>query len=556
MSSVYLKYFGLSEPPFAITPDPAFVYLSPAHRDALAHLLHGVGKGSSGGFVQLTGEVGTGKTTLCRCLLEQLPEKTQVALIFNPLVTPGEMLATICEELGIDTSGIGDSNKRLVDALSKYLLDKHSEGWQVVVVIDEAQNLSPETLEQVRLLTNLETAKHKLLQMVLLGQPELRQLLNRTDLRQLAQRITARYHLAPLDRNETASYVRHRMQVAGANRSPFTRGAINALHQRSGGVPRIINIIADRALAGAYATEASSVSQRMIHAAADEVQSSERQVQRNRMGWLVAAASSAVLLVVTIALMSGSPVAESTPVPESAVVQSAPAEVEVPEPEEVQALPPAVGNSSAAMYEPATLETGWLGEQHALAWQGVASLWSDASRAEAVRAACLDGDRSGFACVRMSGNWSRIQRLGLPALLVIDLDYPHYLLLNEIGESHVSVGVGAHARVLPKPLVEERWMGNFMVAWPQASGWPSQVQLGESGEAGRIVTDMARAADAPWSGGASFDADFENWLKAFQRRNGLDADGIVGPVTLLYLMAPTIETPRLNQLQAGNQKDS
>ena len=166
---MYLQFFDLNEAPFSLTPDPAFVYLSAAHRDALAHLLYGVGQGGTGGFVQLTGEVGTGKTTLCRCLMDQVPEDTQVALILNPLVTPQELLATICEELGLETSGIANSNKAMVDSLNQFLLVQHSQGLRVVVVIDEAQNLSPEALEQVRLLTNLETTKDKLLQMVLLG---------------------------------------------------------------------------------------------------------------------------------------------------------------------------------------------------------------------------------------------------------------------------------------------------------------------------------------------------------------------------------------------------
>ena len=243
---MYLHYFGLDEPPFAITPDPAFVYLSDRHRDALAHLLFGVGQGGSGGFVQLTGEVGTGKTTLCRCLLEQVPENTHIALILNPLVTPMELLTAICEELQIPAADVNGSAKELVDRLTRYLLDAHQNGERVVVVIDEAQNLAPEALEQVRLLTNLETSKEKLLQIVLLGQPELREMLQRRSLRQLAQRITARYHLTPLNARDTAAYVGHRMQVAGAERNPFQRSAIKALFQRSHGIPRLINIIADR----------------------------------------------------------------------------------------------------------------------------------------------------------------------------------------------------------------------------------------------------------------------------------------------------------------------
>jgi len=226
---LYLQHFGLTEAPFSITPDPAFVYLSAAHREALAHLLYGVGKGGSGGFVQLTGEVGTGKTTICRCLLEQVPEDTLIALILNPLVTPRELLAAICDELGVDIRQAEDSSKKMVDALNHYLLQQYADGKRVVIVIDEAQNLSPEALEQVRLLTNLETAKHKLLQMVLLGQPELRQLLQRQNLRQLAQRITARYHLVPLNEAETVAYIKHRMRVAGARQSRVKKAALKAI---------------------------------------------------------------------------------------------------------------------------------------------------------------------------------------------------------------------------------------------------------------------------------------------------------------------------------------
>ena len=196
---MYLEHYGLSEPPFSITPDPRFVFLSERHRDALAHLLFGIGQGGGGGFVQLTGEVGTGKTTLCRLLLEQLPENTRVALVLNPRLTPVELLETICEELHLDLEGRRGSLKALVDALNAYLLDAYAQGLRVVLIIDEAQNLSVDALEQVRLLTNLETPTQKLLQIVLLGQPELRAMLARDELRQLAQRITARYHLTPLD---------------------------------------------------------------------------------------------------------------------------------------------------------------------------------------------------------------------------------------------------------------------------------------------------------------------------------------------------------------------
>jgi len=272
---MYLEHYGLAEPPFSITPDPRFVFLSERHRDALAHLLFGIGQGGGGGFVQLTGEGGTGKTTLGRLRLEQLPETTRVALVLNPRQTPVELLETICEELHLDLTtpdGVGrrGSAKALVDALNAFLLDAYARGLRVVLIIDEAQDLSIEALEQVRLLTNLETDTQKLLQIVLLGQPELRDVLAREDLRQLAQRITARFHLTPLDAGETERYLRHRYHVAGGRHLPFSRAAVRRLHALSGGVPRLLNVIAERTLLAGYARDETTLDRRLVDLAASE----------------------------------------------------------------------------------------------------------------------------------------------------------------------------------------------------------------------------------------------------------------------------------------------
>ncbi len=268
---MFLEHFQLREPPFSISPDPRFVFLSERHRDALAHLLYGVGQGSSGGFVQLTGEVGTGKTTLCRLLLEQLPENTRVALILNPMLSPIELLEAICKELHIPLRGKQGHQKRLIDALNVYLLQAYAEGLRVVLIIDEAQNLSADALEQVRLLTNLETNTQKLLQIILLGQPELRELLARRDLRQLSQRITARFHLTPLNETETQQYLRHRFAIAGGQQFPFGNDALKALFSYSKGIPRLLNILADRALLAAYVHENKNVDKKCITLAAKEV---------------------------------------------------------------------------------------------------------------------------------------------------------------------------------------------------------------------------------------------------------------------------------------------
>ena len=300
---MYLEHYGLTEPPFSITPDPRFVFLSERHRDALAHLLFGITQGGGGGFVQLTGEVGTGKTTLCRLLLEQVPENARVALVLNPRVTPVELLESICEELHIDLDGRRGSTKALVDALNVYLLDAYAQGLRVVLVIDEAQNLSVEALEQVRLLTNLETPTQKLLQIVLLAQPELRRMLAREDLRQLAQRITARFHLTPLDASETGDYLRHRYRVAGGTRFPFDGSALKSIHAHSGGVPRLINVIAERSLLAGYAHDVAMLDARWVDRAAAEVLPASK--PRMRRTWMFALPAAAVLAAAAFAFAGG-----------------------------------------------------------------------------------------------------------------------------------------------------------------------------------------------------------------------------------------------------------
>ena len=269
-SSYVHELFGLSEKPFAITPDPRYLFMSERHAEALAHLLYGITE--AGGFIQLTGEVGTGKTTVVRTLLERMPGHADVAVILNPQLTPLQFVLTICEELGMFVRDEdADSLKDLIDLLNKRLLEAHAKGRRVVVIVDEAQNLSPETLEQVRLLTNLETPSQKLLQIILIGQPELREVLDRVELRQLAQRITGRYHLDPLSRAESASYVNHRLRVAAANGEIFTGAALREVHRLSNGVPRIINVVCDRALLGAFTQEVHRVSPSLVRAAAGEV---------------------------------------------------------------------------------------------------------------------------------------------------------------------------------------------------------------------------------------------------------------------------------------------
>ena len=315
---MYMRFFGLKQEPFSLAPDPRYLYMSKRHREALAHLLYGVGGG--GGFVLLSGEIGAGKTTVCRCFLEQIPKRCNVAYIFNPKLTVVELLKTVCDEFHIpmeprdaETATV----KTYVDAINAFLLRTHAVGQNNVLIIDEAQMLSVDVLEQLRLLTNLETNERKLLQIVLIGQPELRTMLDRPDLEQLAQRVIARFHLKALSSRETEHYIRHRLSVAGMTRPiPFDAGAVQRIHEIARGVPRRINLLADRSLLGAYAHGRHGVDAGIVDKASREVfgrseaPRAGRSTSRRRSGspaavGVIAAAGAALLASLAFAVHSG-----------------------------------------------------------------------------------------------------------------------------------------------------------------------------------------------------------------------------------------------------------
>jgi general secretion pathway protein A len=510
---MYEQFYGLSERPFSITPNPRFVYLSQRHQDALAHLLYGVGQGGSGGFVQLTGEVGTGKTTLCRLVLEQVPEHTRIALILNPMLDPPELLRAICDELEVRV-GKQDGLQALQKRLNQFLLDCHARGERVVLIIDEAQNMSREALEQIRLLTNLETATDKLLQIILLGQPELRHLLGRPELRQLAQRITARYHLDPLNASETAHYVRHRLAVAGSERGPFKRDALKALYDESGGVPRLINIIADRALMAGYAHELETIDARIVHEAAREVAGDEWD---EGSGWVRGVLAGVVMAAVLLGGLGL--VFTMQRAPESAAVTSNPAWM--------------------VALEQADLST---------AAAELASHWPDLTQ-ESIEQACEEAfntaSRTGTACLLKRGSWRFIESLGLP--VIIRLEGPRSAHLVVIGIEGERVLLSHRGQEITAPLIQldRRWMGEFLVAWPDDG------EVHQSGDRGEAVLEMktlaAGAPDLPWDGAIDevFDTEFALWVERFQSFHGLRSDGMIGPETRLYLGVPNQSGTRL-----------
>ncbi|MDT8408626.1 MAG: AAA family ATPase [Wenzhouxiangellaceae bacterium] len=511
---MYEQFYGLSERPFSITPDPRFVFLSRRHEDALAHLLYGIGRGGSGGFVQLTGEVGTGKTTLCRLVLEQVPEHTRIALILNPMLDPRELLRAICRELEAEPPDGDTGIEALGQALNQRLLEIHAAGERAVLIIDEAQNMSRETLEQVRLLTNLETATDKLLQIILLGQPELRELLSRPSLRQLAQRITARYHLAPLAAAETADYVRHRLQIAGAARCPFSRSALRSLHHVSGGVPRLINIIADRALMAGYAREADAVSPAMVRqAAAEVVVGDESQSSR---GFAAALAGLAILAVLAV---SGGMIWSLTSVSSEPVAEQQPL--------------------WRKMLDSTNAST---------AWREAAALWLQVDESDVV-GACVDGRSEILTCHRLRGSWSLIRRLGQPVIIRLTEPAGGHVLALEVGPTQLRMRHAGQDFEAPIAQVDPRWLGDFIVIWPDTG------KVWRRGDENETIAALKQLAahdiQDPWQGVVSqnYGPQFEAWVRAFQGRHGLTQDGMAGPVTRLFLSAFSQHDKLLNAIQ-------
>jgi len=514
---MYEHFYGLTERPFAITPNPRFVYLSQRHQDALAHLLYGVGTGGSGGFVQLTGEVGTGKTTLCRLVLEQVPKNTQVALILNPMLSPPELLRAICTELSVDIEDAGESMQQLLDRLYRYLLDRHAAGDRVVLIVDEAQNMSREGLEQIRLLTNLETATDKLLQILLLGQPELRELLGRPELRQLAQRITARYHLDPLNEEETAAYVRHRLSVAGAARCPFNEKALRALFRVSEGVPRLINIVADRALLGGFSKEQERIDADLVKSAAREVLGDEDQDSDG--GWVRGLVAS----VAVLAVLAGGGWLGLT------LMQTS-------EPDQTPVARP-------------TWQTALAGSTPQSAAMEVASIWTGLDE-ETVMSACASPEPviDGVGCVSLRGNWAFIDQIGLPAILRLNAtsseQEQQVLLTGMTGDQILLRHHGQLLRV-PARQLDRWWLGDFFVVWPDSG---SLLRPGQSGaEVRQAKAAGAQLQTGAWTGeiDETYDEAFTRWVQDFQRRNDLQDDGVIGPMTRLFLKAPHLEGPAL-----------
>jgi general secretion pathway protein A len=543
---MYLSFFGLNEKPFAITPDPRYLYLSERHAEALAHLLYGINE--AGGFVQLTGEVGTGKTTIVRSLLAQTPKNAEIALILNPRMTAPEFLLTICEEIGI---GVPDSSmeslKDLVDILSHYLLRAHGAGRRVVLVVDEAQNLAPAVLEQVRLLTNLETNTQKLLQIILIGQPELRELLGRNELRQLAQRITGRYHLHPLSRDETAAYVRHRLRVAGATTDIFSGASLSEIYRLSVGVPRVINVICDRALLGAYSMDRHRVTATLVRHAASEVFG--KRIIPNWLPWAAAGSTAVVLLCATVALWNtrlwnskpqataGTPITQAHAKPTGQTADDKLTPVST-----TGASTPAAAAVGTILREASLAE---LLAKHAdetdtdSAFANLFGLWG-VKYMPGGTDPCTQATQQGLDCLTQRGSLAQLHLYNRPAILLVndDAGTSHQVVLTHLDDEHARIELGGTTHDIGIGELSRYWFGDFVMLWRPGTSQVKSLSPGMHGADVRWLRESLQHVRGEHSDGPVsdvFDTDLANLVRDFQRQHRLTVDGIAGVQTQIAL---------------------
>jgi general secretion pathway protein A len=513
---MYLDYFGFDEPPFSITPDPKFVFLSKKHEESLAHLVYGITRGGGAGFVQLTGEVGTGKTTISRLLLDKIPKKTNIALILNPNITPLELLENICKELKIPMQRITGKLNRMVDKLNAYLLKTWSVGENTVVILDEAQNLPRDTLEQLRLLTNLETDKQKLLQIVLIGQPELRSTMRRSDLRQLAQRVTARYHLMPLSETETHEYLNHRIKVAGGHNDIINKSVAKKIHKLTDGVPRLINILTDRALLAAYSCDDKQLNKKHIETAKIEVLPETHNKPSNNRPYLMYLILSMALIVLSIYATYSYMGRQASVLP---VNQNNNEEIKQDDIENNKPFVPANAEKS---------------------WKAFFTLWESLNDKNWHKTSCPDSKDTGMACLRRQGNLKQIENINHPVLL--QLEDGRLVLLSAINNGMIRLlGQEDQFTLLDKNWLQHQWLGVYYILWPM----PAELLLKPDLEKmQKWSLEMANTIDEN-----TIDSqNLERWIIDFQKAHGLLADGIIGSETQMALSLMAYSGPTLTEL--------
>jgi general secretion pathway protein A len=549
---MYAGFFGLQHAPFSIAPDPRFLYMSERHREALAHLVYGIEGG--GGFVLLSGEIGAGKTTICRCFLEQIPSHCKVAYIFNPWLTVDDLLKTICHEFQVEVrhGGTGPATiKDHLDPLNGYLLRSHAAGEHNILIVDEAQNLTPDVLEQLRLLTNLETTERKLLQVILIGQPELRERLARPELEQLAQRVIARFHLGTLGKAETRQYIAHRMAVAGLRGPlPFADKALARIHALTGGVPRRINLLCDRALLGAYASGQHRVERAVVDKAAGEVFEPRRvtpapadlrppksHLTTLGLGALGGALTAALLFGVWTLAQRPAPVANPGATTAAASAAPLPSKDTAPPAE----APPPFGPPPFAD----------LLQSENAALRELGPLWGqplpDADP-------CARAEREQLQCFRIGRmTLNGLRQLDRPAALTLRMPGQErgWALLTAMTGDTVTLQVGNQRWRMPLTALADIWRGEYTTLWRQPPGQSGRLGNGNRGPAAVWAAQQLERLQARGDLPASA-SGFDQRVRAFQEANGLDNDGIAGPMTFMLInLAADVAEPRLGKASAS-----
>lgn len=543
---MYNDFFGFREPPFSIAPDPRYLYLSDRHKEALAHLMYGVqGKG---GFIVITGEVGTGKTTVCRCFIDNAPEHVDIALILNPRLSARELLSSICDELEIAHAPEA-TIKQLVDGINQDLLKAHGAGRHKVLIIDEAQNLSAEVLEQLRLLTNLETSEKKLLQIVLLGQPELQDMLALPELRQLNQRVTARYHLDAINDSDLPAYLRYRLGVAGLRGDIFTPGAIRKLYRESHGIPRLINLISDRALLGAYAEGEHQISAGHIRHAAREVHGNRRPLKTgrrhevSRAGHIGLAAASVLIAIVGIVWLFYVPASDpllahdtDLPVVSGVIERAADAQ------DETQSAPPVASPEGADEPQPPAFDFDSHGLGLPEAFGELFEIWGEAYSAEQFPVACEFARTVRLGCLERQGSRRSLEFLNRPAILQLRnaRGETGYVVVRSLSEETALIELPGETRAVPFRQIERYWFGDFRVLWriPEYMSGDGFF-AGTSGEQlwmdARMMQLADRVAESSAESARVKRMTTEEQVRWYQDARGLVVDGIAGPMTIIQI---------------------